>query len=251
MSRHRTRKKSSQNSPRILQPGPLDYRPFQVLKEFKAKDQDLPAGADLAVEAASAGPERAKTTVDQDPAAMFQAAMADVVPPAWKNNRAVLVAPCCPKGNRRFYSEDLEVLLQLEDLIEGRRQIDLVDSDEYLEGYVRGIHPVILEKLRRGLFSVQAHLDLHGLTADEAELEVREFITRSAALGHRCVLLVHGRGLNSKDQIPVLKKRLTAMLLRGPVRKKILAFTSAQPHDGGTGASYVLLKAREIGSKQV
>jgi DNA-nicking Smr family endonuclease len=102
----------------------------------------------------------------------------------------------------------------------------------------------VLDKLRRGLFSVQAHLDLHGLTVVEAEEAVREFITEAMTLRYRCVLLVHGRGLNSKDQIPVLKKRLEKILLRGPTRKKILAFTTARPHDGGGGASYVLLRAK-------
>jgi len=245
MPRRRTRKKPQKNNSKTLQPGPLAHCPFQILKGFKPKEPDLPA------EAAAAGPDRTKDAVIEDPAAVFQAAMADVTPPAWKNTRIGVVSPRFPQENRQVYSEDLEVLLQLEDLVEGRRPIDLLDSDEYLEGYVRGIHPVILEKLRQGRFSIQAYLDLHGLTAAEAEQEVREFITQAAALGRRCVLLVHGRGLNSKDQIPVLKKRLEAMLLRGPVRKKILAFTSAQPHDGGTGASYVLLRARGIGLKQV
>ncbi|MEE9555920.1 MAG: Smr/MutS family protein [Candidatus Adiutricales bacterium] len=53
---------------------------------------------------------------------------------------------------------------------------------------------------------------------------------------------MHGRGMNSKNQVSVLKERLRSILLRGPVRKKILAFTSARPHDGGAGASYVLLR---------
>jgi DNA-nicking Smr family endonuclease len=139
-------------------------------------------------------------------------------------------------------TENLEVLAHLEDLVGGRLQFDLVDSDEYIEGYIKGIHPLILERLRQGLFSVQGHLDLHGLTVREAETAVREFIETAVVRNERCVLLVHGRGINSKDHIPVLKRRLETILLRSSIRKKILAFTSARPHDGGAGASYLLLR---------
>ena len=68
--------------------------------------------------------------------------------------------------------------------------------------------------------------------------------------GYRCVLVVHGRGLNSKDQIPVLKEHMKSWLARGRTGRHVLAFTSARQHDGGAGALYVLLrrdrKARPI-----
>ena len=61
--------------------------------------------------------------------------------------------------------------------------------------------------------------------------------------GHRCVLIVHGRGHNSKDHTPVLKERLKSWLARGAAaRKVVLAFTTARPCDGGAGALYVLLR---------
>ena len=211
----------------------MTHSPFSVLKGLKRKEKEPPPPAK---------PLEKKQPLE-DEAKLFRSAMADVTPLERKKSKAVSGSVHLRPETRSFYSEDLEALVQLGDLVTGRAVFDLVDSDEYLEGYVKGIHPVILTKLRQGRFSVQAYLDLHGLTVREAEEAVQEFIPEAVALGYRCVLLVHGRGLNSKDQIPVLKKRLEAILLRGPARKKILAFTSARPHDGGAGASYVLLRA--------
>ena len=64
------------------------------------------------------------------------------------------------------------------------------------------------------------------------------------AAGHRALLVVHGRGLNSKDNAPVLKERLKSWLARGQIGRIVLAFSSARPVDGGTGALYVLLRRR-------
>ena len=92
-------------------------------------------------------------------------------------------------------------------------------------------------------------IDLHGMSAAAARIEVERFVLRSLASGHRVVLIVHGRGLNSKDNVPVLKERLKSWLARGRIGRSTLAFTSARPADGGTGALYVLLR-RQRGSKE-
>jgi DNA-nicking Smr family endonuclease len=101
-----------------------------------------------------------------------------------------------------------------------------------------------MQRLKKGQFPIQDYVDLHGLTKQEAEIRVRDFLLQSQRLGLRCVLVVHGRGLNSENHIPVLKERLPAWLSRGPVKKLVLAFSTARPYDGGTGAIYVLLRRR-------
>ena len=224
----------------VIDEGPLGYNPFASLKDMVGESKPpVPAPPPPKMEAPPEAPEEAS---DED---LFQAAMEGVEKVEWKKQRAVNFEPDIKVIQpQKPFSDDLEVLAQLEDLVAGRAQFDLFYSDEYLEGYVRGLNPIIMGKIRRGLFSVQAHLDLHGLTVREAEEAVREFVNEALVLRYRCILLVHGRGLNSKDQIPVLKKRMEAILLKGPVKKHILAFTTAQPHDGGTGASYVLLRAK-------
>src|SRR5207247_2026834 len=75
-----------------------------------------------------------------------------------------------------------------------------------------------------------------------ARVDVDRFLADSVALGHRCVLIVHGRGHNSKDQTPVLKERLKSWLARGRTARIVLGFTTARPCDGGAGALYVLLR---------
>ena len=235
MPRKRRQEKKPPEPSWKLDEAPLAHQPFQALNSLNVLINEP------AVEPEPQPPAVARPQEDVN---LFRSAMSDVTPHGLEKKNGSRPCPpqCPPQG--LVYSEDLESLAKLEDLVAGRTVFDLVDSDEYLEGYIRGIHPIILEKLRQGYYSVQAHLDLHGLTVREAEEAVREFIGEAVGLGYRCVLLVHGRGLNSKDQIPVLKRRLEKILLRGPVRKKILAFASARPHDGGAGASYVLLRAK-------
>ncbi|MBI4817154.1 MAG: diacylglycerol kinase [Deltaproteobacteria bacterium] len=101
--------------------------------------------------------------------------------------------------------EDAEVLAELASLVEGTGHFDISDTDEYVEGAVEGLDRRILRSLKRGDYSVAAHVDLHGLTRDPARAAVEQFLLDSRRRGYRCVLVVHGRGHNSKDNIPVLK----------------------------------------------
>jgi len=138
--------------------------------------------------------------------------------------------------------EETEVMQALRDLVEGEAPLSIHQTDEAIEGAVAGLDPRIMSKLRRGEFSVQDHLDLHGNTREEARAKVESFLLNAIAQGKRCVLIIHGRGHGSKDHIPVLKNALKTWLERRALRKKILAFSTAQAFDGGGGAVYVLLK---------
>ena len=81
---------------------------------------------------------------------------------------------------------------------------------EYNAGwdYFAGLDAEVLRKLRRGEFAVQGHIDLHGMTREEAKAAVDGFLRKARSAGKRCVLLVHGRGIHSKDQVPILKDAL-------------------------------------------
>src|SRR5581483_2369407 len=137
---------------------------------------------------------------------------------------------------------DLEAYDELRALVTGEVPFDIADSDEFIEGHARGLDPRVVRRLRRGEFAVQAHVDLHGLLKDEAKLELEAFLARSRQLGRRCVLVVHGRGLHSKDQVPVLKEALKRWMHTARFSRHVLGFSTARPHDGGAGAIYVLLK---------
>ncbi len=165
-----------------------------------------------------------------------------------KNDGRVRVTPPLPTIQLRAQAEENEALAELSDLVAGRTDFDITDTDEYLEGTISGLDIRLVRKLRSGDFSRQAALDLHGMTSDAAHLEVENFILGAVRVGLRCVLIVHGRGRNSPGQIPVLKDRLKQWLTRAKIGRMVLAFATARPHDGGPGAMYVLLR-RERGRK--
>ena len=150
--------------------------------------------------------------------------------------------PLAKPSRRPMLEEELEAYAQLVDLVSGDGSFDIQYTDEYIEGAVAGTDPELLPKLRRGDFSIQAHFDLHGMTATEARKAVERFALSSVIKGLRCVLIIHGRGLNSRDQMPVLKERMSSWLKRGQLKRLVLAFATAQPCDGGAGAMYVLLR---------
>lgn len=98
-----------------------------------------------------------------------------------------------------------------------------------------------LERLRRGELSIEDEIDLHGLTAVEAREAVRQFLAEALRRGLRCVRVVHGKGLRSGPRGPVLKHAVNTWLRKVDA---VVAFVSARPVDGGTGAIYVLLRHR-------
>ena len=103
-----------------------------------------------------------------------------------------------------------------------------------------GLARDILRKLRKGHWGVQAELDLHGMTSDEARLSLVTFLNECQQIRARCVRIIHGKGLSSKNQEPVLKIKTRNWLMQ---RGEVLAFCQAKPADGGGGAVIVLLKS--------
>ncbi|MFT3914151.1 MAG: Smr/MutS family protein [Anaeromyxobacteraceae bacterium] len=154
--------------------------------------------------------------------------------------RVSRAAPSLPPD--KYWHPDLEAVDALRALVSGDAPFDLSDTDEYVEGCVAGLDQAVVKKLRRGEFAVQGHVDLHGLTRGEAKAAVDDFLRKARGAGKRCVLVVHGRGLHSKDQLPVLKDALRSWLASARFARHVLAFATARPADGGAGAVYVLLR---------
>lgn len=130
----------------------------------------------------------------------------------------------------------------LQDFLDGKLEFALSFTDEYLEGHVVGLDPLIMGKLRSGSLSPEAHLDLHGLNVLQAFETLRGFMRGAWYKGLRTVLLVPGRGKNSPDGIGILRGKLQTWLTQDPFKRVVLAFCTAQPHDGGPGSIYVLLR---------
>ena len=115
----------------------------------------------------------------------------------------------------------------------------LLETDDALSYRRSGIGIDVVRKLRRGVWVIQAEIDLHGLRRDQARERIDAFLRDAAREGLRCVRVVHGKGLGSPGREPVLKAKVKSWLVQ---RSEVLAFTHARPADGGHGALLVLLK---------
>lgn len=102
-----------------------------------------------------------------------------------------------------------------------------------------GVQNSVIRKLRRGQYPIEAELDLHRMTSEEAYKALVIFLSGCRQRNIRCIRIIHGKGLGSKDRLPVLKGKVNHWLRQ---RDDILAFCTARPVDGGSGAVYVLLK---------
>jgi DNA-nicking Smr family endonuclease len=103
------------------------------------------------------------------------------------------------------------------------------------------------ERLKRGELPIEARLDLHGMTQDEAHEALGRFLSRAEAHGLRCVLVITGKGfrrLGEGGGLGILKGAVPRWLNEAPNRARVLAFSAAQPQHGGGGALYVLLRRR-------
>jgi DNA-nicking Smr family endonuclease len=114
----------------------------------------------------------------------------------------------------------------------------LLDVDDQLSFRRPGIGTDVTRKLRKGEWSIQGQLDLHGLRSDEARTALGQFIRDAKRMGWRCVRVVHGKGLGSPGKEPVLKSKVQRWLVQ---KTEVLAFVQAKPSDGGAGALLVLL----------
>lgn len=114
-----------------------------------------------------------------------------------------------------------------------------LDTGEELYYRRQGVQQAVLRKLRRGQYQVGAVLDLHGLTVAAAKTALAVFLQRVRRDNLSCARIIHGKGNGSRHRGPVLKQKINHWLRQ---RDEVLAFCSARPMDGGTGAIYVLLR---------
>lgn len=205
-------------------------------EEILSIPQEEDPCADVPVDMLDAG--SMDRVMDQAEEDVFLQAMADV--DRWTEDYPVPV-PLLSEAPSFTSPEDL-VRDTLEKLVSGEIEFDMSQHEEFVEGCIHGLDPRVLQKLRRGEFSWQAHLDLHGFRVEEARTILEHFVLQQRRKNHRCFLVVHGRGLHSPDKEPILKQQLIRWFTRGFLRKQVLAFVTARPQDGGPGAMYVLLR---------
>lgn len=172
---------------------------------------------------------------DSDEKALFQAAMQGVAPLPAANKVIDHNAETSPYPRKGQYLEQTAANDTLSDHI----AVAMEAGDTW--SYVRpGVSHQTLRRLRRGHWNIQENLDLHGYTRDEARRQLNAFLDFCVQKNLRCVRIIHGKGLGSKNREPILKTRTGNWLMQ---RMDVLAFCQAKPEDGGGGAVLVLLKA--------
>ena len=172
----------------------------------------------------------------------LKAAFGDVTP-LDRPNRARVHAPAPAPVPRHRIADEQDALEASKYGAEPAPQTwDIGQELEAEQTYVRaGIGTDVLAKLRRGHWTVQAELDLHGHVSDEAHDALADFLDDVRGAGMRCVRVIHGKGLTSPGREPVLKGKVRRWLQRWD---DVLAYCEAPRHAGGGGAVLVLLRGR-------
>jgi DNA-nicking Smr family endonuclease len=172
--------------------------------------------------------------LDNDEIELFRSAVGEVKPLI--NDRIEIEKPAPAAVPAQLLRDEQQVL---DDLASGDNDPDDSSLGDDTQFHRPGIQLGVLRKLRRGHFSIGAELDLHGMIAVEAKKELAEFLKEALARGTRCVRIIHGKGSRSSNKGPVLKPLAAKLLSR---HDEVLAFCTARPIDGGSGALYVLLR---------
>ncbi|MFN9730609.1 MAG: Smr/MutS family protein [Pseudomonadota bacterium] len=172
--------------------------------------------------------------------ALFREAVGEVRPVG--HDLAEVRAPPPRPVPRQTRADEVAVKRELLAVPLGELALEVGDPLSWLRA---GANPRLLRQLGRGQYAVQAEIDLHGFSAAVAAEVLSAFLAEQRRAGRLCVRVVHGKGLNSKDQAPVLKNLVDRLLRQ---RGDVLAYRSARAGDGGIGAVLVLLRReRESG----
>ena len=177
-----------------------------------------------------------KKHLSDDDVALFRSTVDGVTP--LKQERITHHSTSPPPIPRQRENDEQQALLDM--FSDSVDPADMETGEELLFSRT-GLQHSVLRKLRRGQYSVAAELDLHGLRVEEARQALSQFLHHCRLTKKQCVRIIHGKGNRSHRQQPVLKGKVNHWLRQ---REEVLAFCSARPVDGGTGAIYVLLSRK-------
>ena len=175
-----------------------------------------------------------KDFLSKEDRALFRKALAGVVPLHTHNKlKAELLPKPLPIPNKKAPIALPEKEARLSDYY-----VNEVSAESILSYGEQNLPNKRMRQLKKGQISLEARTDLHGLRAETARQSLWNFIELNYQAGKRCVLIIHGKG-SLRAEAPVLKNLVNHWLRQLPC---VLAFHSALPRDGGSGALYVLLK---------
>jgi DNA-nicking Smr family endonuclease len=213
--------------------------PFAELARIRAALNERRRVADAATNAErehQTARELARETAERRERNLFASSVGDVI--SLRKGAAPPPARPRPEPLARQRQRD-EAAALVESISDEFNAESLLDTDDALSYRRSGIGIDVVRKLRRGVWVMQAEIDLHGLRSDEARERIDAFLRDAARDGLRCVRVVHGKGHGSPGREPVLKAKVKSWLAQ---RSEVLAFTHARPADGGHGALLVLLR---------
>ena len=200
---------------------------------MKRRGKKSPIGSTLSP--ATPFPDEPADASAGDASALFRQAMQGVSP-LTASDKALLRAQHPPPIPRQTPAHEQS---PAGDALSDHIALEIGAGDEW--AFLRpGVSRQTLRRLRRGYWKIEAQLDLHGYTREEARQALVVFLDASSKRGFRCVRVIHGKGLSSRDHEPVFKARVGSWLAQ---RADVLAFCQARPEDGGSGAVLVLLSA--------
>ena len=179
----------------------------------------------------------AKTAIKATDRDLFRQAVADALPLP-RHDKLLRQKDAPPPYPVQSHLDELAALE--ESLGAGWTTEDWLDTGEEPNFVRTGISRQVLRKLRSGTWVIQDQLDLHGLDRHQAREALAGFLASCVRRGVRCVRVIHGKGLGSKNREPVLKTKVKHWLTQ---REEVLAYCQARPVDGGSGALVVLLTA--------
>lgn len=179
--------------------------------------------------------EKTAASLSHEDVFSFRDAVADVRPLKAEPRIAPVKQTPSPRPRRQLNNEEQADTVLMSDPV----SLYDIELSEELFFARSGIQHKVQKKLRRGEFAIEDELDLHGYTVSEAKIAITDFFEDCKKHKLRCIRIIHGKGYRSETKIPILKTHIAYWL---PQHKDVMAFASARPQDGGSGALYVLLK---------
>ncbi|MEY2660934.1 MAG: hypothetical protein RLZZ123_2106 [Pseudomonadota bacterium] len=167
---------------------------------------------------------------------LFSSTVGPVKPLQGQPRVTLQAPPPAPKAKQKQLDDEAVLRESLSDEFDVST---LLDVDDQMSYRAKGIGTDVTRKLRRGEWSIQGQIDLHGLRSEEAREALSQFMRDAVRQGWRCLRVVHGKGLGSPGREPVLKAKVQRWLVQ---KSEVLAFVQAKPAEGGAGAMLVLLR---------
>lgn len=208
----------------------------------REKGQKTVSYASAAAKAAHDKAEQAHSAADTESFAVYMAGVRTLDDkPSTRIPRSASRLERAAKGALPVIDADAPARAEFQSLVAEGIRFETSDDGERIEGRRVEVEPREVRRLRRGQYTVDQQIDLHGMTAFEARKALEAFLAKRRKEGDRVLRVIHGKGGHSPRGVSVLRGEIAAWLSQGPEKRHVAAFATAPQEDGGAGALLVLL----------